>query len=325
MRTILRSTAFWRTIAITLGFGILLFVPWLFSRGIQEREFALATAEWPTATGEILDSRVGDRITDTDRYEVFVDYEYVVGEGTISETTYKGDTVTVRFYLFHSEPKRTYDEDTAIQIVDRYPQELPVDVYYNPELPTQSVLEPGTPPSWAYIFGLTLELLAAGSALLILGFIRFPKEKPVLRQNLTRGEMFSDPSTFDREFVELRLVVASLTVVASMCAIPGIFFNEVILKRWAVVIAFFLALMIVGLTKHAWRRRRGTLEVTGPVEKCATKSYVEGQKETWSYSMRVQGVEIDIERNLHDHLTEGQTIRAVYWTKSTLRSIWLVD
>jgi len=97
---------------------------------------AKASEDWPSTSGRVLESLVESRFSNRANaglvYEAEVLYEYAI-EGT----TYKNNRVTASDW-------GTDDPGRAQRTVNRYPKDADVTVYYRPDDPEQSVLEPGT-------------------------------------------------------------------------------------------------------------------------------------------------------------------------------------
>jgi hypothetical protein len=94
---------------------------------------ARASATWPTAAGVVTSSEV-DRSTDAeggDSYSPEVDYQYQVDGQTITNNQIK--------FGENSYSSRRKAEEIAAN----YPLGQQVTVYYEPERPTNAVLEPG--------------------------------------------------------------------------------------------------------------------------------------------------------------------------------------
>ncbi len=96
------------------------------------------STQWPTVTGVITVSELGkhvDRDTDTGStsttYSADISYDYVVDDvAYVNGSVYFGSM-------------QSSDPSTARLVLNRYPVEKRVTVYYNPARPQQAVLEPG--------------------------------------------------------------------------------------------------------------------------------------------------------------------------------------
>ena len=96
---------------------------------------------WPTAQGRILSSRLAE-VSDSDGiiYKAAVLYEY-----RVNGMDYRSDVWQVR--AGSSSFTRA-----ATKVVERYPAGATVTVYFNPEDPSDAMLEPGK-VSWSLLFG----------------------------------------------------------------------------------------------------------------------------------------------------------------------------
>jgi hypothetical protein len=114
-----------------VGFGVLaLFI------GINTLKNAYQSKWWPTVEGIVISSEVGhhhDHNSSTYKAQVLYDYKI---EGSVFSSN------TVSFGQYSSGNPRQ-----ARRIVNRYPKEKLVKVYYNPNNPEVSCLEPGA--SWS--------------------------------------------------------------------------------------------------------------------------------------------------------------------------------
>lgn len=115
---------------------------------------AKASKNWPTASGVVQESRVEThRGDDSTTYSPHVIYTYAV-----DGLEYKSDTIY--FGKYSSNSISTHQE-----VVKRYPEKKKVDVYYDPENPVTSVLEPGAKWSSYLAYGCGLVFLVIGLAL----------------------------------------------------------------------------------------------------------------------------------------------------------------
>lgn len=106
----------------------------IFYVGMNEMEKANDSENWLPTPGERYDSKV---VSDHTRkggtqYSARINYKYM-----IEDNAYSGNRVSF------GEITRA-DYDTALSIVNKFPEGKNVQVYYNPENPRESVLEPGT-------------------------------------------------------------------------------------------------------------------------------------------------------------------------------------
>jgi hypothetical protein len=105
---------------------------------------ARASASWPTADGIVSSSEV-DHSTDAeggDSYSPEVDYQYTIdGQNHINDT--------IKFGENSYNSRRRAEEITAT-----YPVGRQVTVYYDPEQPDKSVLEPGVTAGSYIVLGI---------------------------------------------------------------------------------------------------------------------------------------------------------------------------
>ncbi len=93
----------------------------------------VSSSSWPTTEGRVLSSHV-DSYVDSEgdtMYSAEVYYEYIVGGAT-----YRGDLIR-----FGSNSGSTSARRSQQRIVDNYPVGASILVYYNPDDPTDAVLE----------------------------------------------------------------------------------------------------------------------------------------------------------------------------------------
>jgi hypothetical protein len=111
--------------AVLAGLGMLLV-------GIFDLRKAHRAKAWPVAEGRILESRLREK-TDSDgtSYEVAILYEY-----SVNGVTHRSDVWRIR-------PASSSFTKASSRTVARYPVGSAVSVYFNPEDPTDAMLEPG--------------------------------------------------------------------------------------------------------------------------------------------------------------------------------------
>jgi len=123
-----------------------------------------SSTNWPTTQGTILSSEVeshttkkydknGHASTSTD-YRAKILYQYA-----INGTYYSSDEISLMYSSFWG------DINEAQQLVEKYPAGKNVTIHYNPESPSEAVLEPGTAPSSMMNF------MTCGATLIPLGII----------------------------------------------------------------------------------------------------------------------------------------------------------
>jgi hypothetical protein len=122
---------------------------------------ARLSLSWPTAPGEVIASHIRSDIDD-DHYEHFyvtVRYNY-----RVSSQNYSGDSIPPGIQTYS-------DKEEAQEVTARYPDGISFEVFYSPENPGNSLLEPGTQRG-----GLTLIIgcaLCSGLSVLFLWLIYF--------------------------------------------------------------------------------------------------------------------------------------------------------
>jgi hypothetical protein len=125
-----------RLLAIVLGLVLLASSLFCLLSGGSAIRIASHAKNWPKTSGEIISSKYWRRsMTDgQDQYIVEITYQY-----SVNGTTYTSDNIgwTSRFDAFSSR-------NQAEEIVAKFPAGSPIYVFYNPEDPHQSALDPGT-------------------------------------------------------------------------------------------------------------------------------------------------------------------------------------
>ncbi len=124
---------------ICMGIFVLAFIGgggYMIYRGIQDRKKAKASLSWPSTPGRVIESRVVESSsTDSDgdtttTYRPYIKYEYqVVGATFTSDKLSIGPAVSTSNYRKSAEK------------VSRMPPGAAVNVFYNPDDPTDAVLE----------------------------------------------------------------------------------------------------------------------------------------------------------------------------------------
>lgn len=142
--------------------------------GVQGIERAKASVDWPQATGKIVASTV-DRSTSTSgagrnrrtstSYSAEIEYSYAV-----DGASFTGDRVA---YGDYGSSNRGH----ASGIVSRYPVGKQVAVYYMPDKPGESLLEPGMSVKAWFLPGFGLVFLVAGLAMAVGLPIAFAKQR----------------------------------------------------------------------------------------------------------------------------------------------------
>lgn len=113
---------------------------------------AKASLEWPQVSGVVTASEIqSHRGDDGTTYSADVTFDYTVNDEKLSgDTVYFGDNV------------QTSSRSTPAKTVRKYPVGKEIQVYYSPESPDESVIEPGA--TWSSYF-----LLIFGSIFLAVG------------------------------------------------------------------------------------------------------------------------------------------------------------
>ncbi len=113
--------------------GVFLTIGWVFyNTGLENVALGEESLEWPHVEGKVISSRVNvskGTGTKQDSYTPMVTYTF-----TVNGSAYEGDQVAFG---------ALYDGRTAGQTVSRYQKGKTVKVFYDPEDPNVSVLEPG--------------------------------------------------------------------------------------------------------------------------------------------------------------------------------------
>lgn len=146
--------------------------------GTRYALLAQASRDWPTTGGIIVSSEVEDHISRTTRtqgksrkshttYSVRVEYEYTV-EG------HKHHSTRVGFGQHNSS-----DANHARNTVEKYSPGSAVKVFYRPQSPEMSVLEPGMQSGLA--IPIVLGLVAVGAGIAMLWIFRKQMQKVPLR------------------------------------------------------------------------------------------------------------------------------------------------
>ncbi|MFU8860970.1 MAG: DUF3592 domain-containing protein [Cyclonatronaceae bacterium] len=131
--------------------GLSLLLTWGFYRQFST---AQNSKNWPFVTGEVIEFDVRNRTADKSVYAT-IRYTYKV-----DGYTYTGN----RFTLENGEP----DVRQVARRLDAYPEGRTITVYYNPENPSQAVLEPGVSAnalmvtSMAYLFFVLVIVFLSG-------------------------------------------------------------------------------------------------------------------------------------------------------------------
>lgn len=110
----------------------------LIGLGLWMRKQSLASQNWPSVKGEILISQVDDHNLEDMRPNIVYSY-------TAQGQALKGTRIAYSGY--------NANRASIEKIVARYPANTPVTVYYNPQSPSQSVLENQPSQDWHFWAG----------------------------------------------------------------------------------------------------------------------------------------------------------------------------
>lgn len=121
---------------------------------------AQESTDWPSVKGKIVKSGIrtergtsSSATSSRNSYHADIVYEYLTGEGA-----YTGRRVSFGEY-------GREDEIHATQVSEKYPEGETVDVYYDPDQPTESVLEPGSQGVPWFFLALGFPILLFGGVL----------------------------------------------------------------------------------------------------------------------------------------------------------------
>jgi hypothetical protein len=136
-------------------------------RALQGWAAASASRAWPSVSGRVLNSsliRTPRRGTSGGgSYVPMIVYEYQV-DGKV----YRGQR-----YSFGTQVGTGFT-GIASRVVDRYPEGSAVDVYYNPENPSEAVLKRSAGGSWGNLLMVVVLAAAAVIVLVRFGGVRLP-------------------------------------------------------------------------------------------------------------------------------------------------------
>jgi hypothetical protein len=138
--------------------------------GCNELKHGKATKEWPIVEGEIISSKVVEEvhrspgsIDKSITYTPKVQFKYSVeGVNYVSNNIFAGRGE-------YKSPRRS----SAQNIVKKYPEGKKVLVYYNPDNPSEAVLEPGTPPGIYLPFLVGIVFLFIGIVFVVREIVSF--------------------------------------------------------------------------------------------------------------------------------------------------------
>lgn len=131
-------------VLVFVGLGIFLLV-----RSRRDKEKAAQSLNWPSVSGKVIDARMLESTsTDSDgdsstTYRAHVQYEYEV-----AGTRYTNDKINVGMVVSTSATKKVQET------LARYPAGATVKVYYDPNNPSDSVLEQKASSNLTLILGI---------------------------------------------------------------------------------------------------------------------------------------------------------------------------
>jgi hypothetical protein len=162
-----------RNVSGRIGFLVAYVLPWpfllagivVFGIGLHNLRNAQASEHWPTTAGTVVSSAVrtssgqsssANEPSRTDiTYHAKISYQYhVEGTAHMGTRVAYGDCGS-------SRSSRAHD------IVDRYPKGATVKVFYSPESPAESVLEPGTEPQAFFLPAVGSVFVLAGLGMVV--------------------------------------------------------------------------------------------------------------------------------------------------------------
>ena len=115
--------------------------------GIKKYIVSQESKSWPSVKGVVVSSsmRVDQHDIEVEQYHAHVSYEYVVDAKE-----------------FYSRKEYLLQKAEAKSYVEKYPEGSEIDVFYQPDNPKITMLEPGTQKGWTLMFvGLFFSLLSA--------------------------------------------------------------------------------------------------------------------------------------------------------------------
>ncbi len=121
--------------------------------GSQRLAQVRATEEWPTTDGKVISASVESRGTGNQvTYHALILYEF-----RLHGTVFHGTRLGIGNQNFHNRAE-------AQRVADRYPPGRDVLVHYNPSVPGESVLDPGS-TAWFWV------VVGLGGVFVLLGLV----------------------------------------------------------------------------------------------------------------------------------------------------------
>ena len=130
---------------------------WFIYLGISELHLSRASYRWPSVTGQVVGGEIA-YTSDTDApptYTPIITYEYVA-----SDRRYTSQQVSISSGSYHAE-------SDAVQVINTYPINSQVTVYYDPDQPDFAVLELKTSGYGVLIAGFIFAGLSLGGVLYV--------------------------------------------------------------------------------------------------------------------------------------------------------------
>jgi hypothetical protein len=130
----------------------------LIAQALEQYNRAQAMAAWPTALGRVVQVGIDPVAADGElRWRPTVSYMYDVGGQTVTSTG-----------ISLAASRDSYSEPEAKRIVDPYPPNTTVVVFYNPERISEAILDLSLPRNvWLSLFAGLVLASAAGAKLLL--------------------------------------------------------------------------------------------------------------------------------------------------------------
>jgi hypothetical protein len=145
---------------IIFGLGLTVFGLLLEIQSVRQLSGAKEHSSWLTTEGRVISSRVGTYGTVEERsYKAEVVYGY-----SVDGTNYSAESIS-------AEDNRHNDYFTAAQIVNHYPEGQRVTVYYQPDNPAVTLLEPAK--RTYVVMVAVIFCVAAGLFILIFGIVKY--------------------------------------------------------------------------------------------------------------------------------------------------------
>lgn len=129
--------------------------------GILDLYKAGASTDWPFVQGEIVSSEIEQRRRNVGRrghITTFTYYANILYEYSVDGTIFSGSRVGYGDF-------GTDNSTHATQVLSVYPTNKRINVYYMPQNPEESLLEPGVRPSTWFRLGFGLVFAAMGALL----------------------------------------------------------------------------------------------------------------------------------------------------------------